>query len=53
MELHVALDLEREELRCQHHPRLAVPFGQAVIGRLGIERADGVAEVEVSEAGEE
>jgi len=52
VELHITLDLEREELRGQHHPRLAVPFGQAIIGRLGIERtarvlveADGEREV--------
>jgi membrane protease subunit HflC len=33
------LDLQGEELRGQHHAGLAVPFGQAVIGRLGVERA--------------
>ena len=52
---HVALDLHREELRGQHQPGFAIPFGQAPVGGLGIEgaarmlvEADRDAEVELA-----
>ena len=54
--VHVALDLQREELRGQHHPRLAVPAADAHRLGVGVERAPRVLveadrEAEVGRAG--
>ena len=35
----VPLDLDGEELGGHHHPDLAVPVAQAIVGRAGVERA--------------